>query len=804
MELLLGLVAGLVPIALIVLLIVYISKTNTISLKINLLERELHHLRQLEGDVAELKGKVPAQKQVAQPGAVERISEPQPAIHAASSFSVPQPQTVQQAAALPPPVSPSLHFPASPPSRTREEWEALIGGRLLNRIGAIALIIGVGFLLKYAFDNNWITETMRVGIGFAIGAGLLVGASRMHKKDFEVFAQGLVGAGLAVLYLSVFASFYFYRLVPQTVAFLMMSVVTMLAFLQAFKYDSLAVSLLGLLGGFLTPFLLSTGEANEVGLFTYIALLDAGVLAVLLMKDRWAILEPLSLGATYFIYLLWYKEYYTSGSLLPAVYFIIVFWVLFFALDVYRNLKSLASFKEIRMGVAAANALFFYVALYSLIEPEHHGMMGLVTLLIGVAYFGTAMFVQRKKVDATEAYFRQVLTAIVLLVLATAIEFTGFRTVQWWSVEALALMYCGVRWNYRFVWISGTVLFTFALIKLLYVPESFSASPVVDTGLLLNQRAFTFALLSASIAVGAFMVKKILEEPSRLVAKILDYAWPIIVFVLLTVETTGYFRVLMNSSPVDMLNGIEFKELMTLAVAWMMYSLLLVWSGIQWKVIPWQHVGLAVAMLSVCLAAMRGITYVSIQDFTLIANSRMLSMLVVLAGVVVHAHWMRNKTYLGSWNAEALSVVGVIIVLLLLDLITGETKDVFQKAKYLWEQESGYSEGSAELSRLLNLQQLSLSAVWLLYSVVLMVVGIWRRQRGIRISSIVLFGLTILKIFIYDLSFLQTPYRIFSFIGLGVILLAVSYLYQKYKDVILAEVKLAKANEGATNSSLSG
>jgi len=247
--------------------------------------------------------------------------------------------------------------------------------------------------------------------------------------------------------------------------------------------------------------------------------------------------------------------------------------------------------------------------------------------------------------------------------------------------------------------------------------------------------------------------------------------------------------VFMNSSSADLLNSIEFKELMTVAVVWMTYSLLLVWSGIWWNMIPWKRVGLAVAVLSVCLAALRGITYMAVQDFTLIANFRVLSMLVVLAGVVMHARWMRSKTYLGNWNADALSVVGVIIVLLLLDLITGETKDVFQKAKYSWEQESGYSEGSAELSRLSNLQQLSLSAVWLLYSVVLMVVGIWRRQRGIRISSIVLFGFTILKIFIYDLSFLETLYRIFSFIGLGVILLAVSYLYQRYKDVILGEVK---------------
>jgi uncharacterized membrane protein len=90
-------------------------------------------------------------------------------------------------------------------------------------------------------------------------------------------------------------------------------------------------------------------------------------------------------------------------------------------------------------------------------------------------------------------------------------------------------------------------------------------------------------------------------------------------------------------------------------------------------------------------------------------------------------------------------------------------------------------------SDLENMKQLCLSAVWLLYSISLMGIGIWRRMRSVRVIAIVLFGVTILKIFIYDLSFLETLYRIFSFIGLGVVLLVVSYLYQHYKDLILQE-----------------
>jgi len=230
--------------------------------------------------------------------------------------------------------------------------------------------------------------------------------------------------------------------------------------------------------------------------------------------------------------------------------------------------------------------------------------------------------------------------------------------------------------------------------------------------------------------------------------------------------------------------AINFKELMSLSVIWMAYSIPLLWFGINKKMTPWQHVALAVGLFSVCLAAIRGLSYEHIRDFQLFVNYRVLAMLLVIAGTVVHVRWLRGKNPLGAWNAGVVSSIGVVIVVLLLDLVTGETKDYFEQFLF------GMNSSDVEYSRLRNLQQLSLSGVWLLYSIILMIVGIWRRQRGIRIVSIILFGFTILKVFIYDLSFLETLYRIFSFIGLGVILLAVSYLYQKYKDVILGVEKL--------------
>ena len=296
----------LVVLVLFILLLVYISKTSALANRLEFLARELSvHLARIQ----ELEGKVVARPQ----------PPPQPPPVTAAAPSVPIPPPIPQASA-PSTVRPeppaTVTLPPPKPSRTREEWEALIGGKLLNRIGALALIIGVGFFLKYAFDNNWITETMRVVIGGVVGLVLLFIADRAQRKGYQIFSQGLVGAGLSVLYLSVYASFNFYALIPQSVAFVLMGGVTVLTFIEAFKNDSLAVAILGWAGGFLTPFMLSTGAANEVGLFTYIALLDAGILAVVVMRGRWIVLHALTLAATYVVYFAWNVEYYTSDDLL--------------------------------------------------------------------------------------------------------------------------------------------------------------------------------------------------------------------------------------------------------------------------------------------------------------------------------------------------------------------------------------------------------------------------------------------------------------------------------------------------------
>ncbi len=811
----------------------------------------------------------------------------------------------------PVPVSaPSLPAPPPAPSKTKEEWEALIGGRLLNRIGALALIIGVGFFLKYAFDRNWINEWVRVLIGVATGSALLAGAARSHTRGLAIFAQGLVGAGISILYLSAYASFNYYALVSQPVAFFLMGVVTVVAFLQAFRYESLAVSLLGWIGGFLTPFLLSTGDPNATGLFTYIALLDAGILAVLLLKPRWVILEPLTLAATYAVYFLWYGDAFGEQHLAVAVFFLCVFWLLFHGLDTARTLFTSERTTVLHRLLGGTNALAFSIGMYLIIDPDHHLWTGGVAALFAALYAGTAILISRRRTDRTAEVMQNAITAVVLVVLAAEIHFEDLVVIPVYALEVAALAWIGLRRDLRYVWIASLAVLAWAVAVLLVTPGALVWSDPSAFTLLLNRRAGAFLALIAATAAVLLAARRAPRRMTPQLAPVLHSTWMFLAFLLLTIEINDLFRSMLVAAEGTAEAALRFQQGLAITAAWTTFAIPLTWCGElldirpvrlagiivaclavlkaiaasaayvpieqfvpvlnprfamfalvggtslwqalwlrrkdrfafgEWLHIPWilawftcctvetidafRHTilfapdaardelvflrlmtlagiwtlasvpliwagarsgrrvildaGFAIAALGTALALVRGFAYDPVTALVPVVNTRAAVLLVVIAVLAWSMVVTRRGTPPHPWLDEIVLAVRLLIIAATLVLITGEIRDIFERQIALLPEDT-----NGQAHHLANLEQMLLSSAWLVYSILLMGYGLWRRTRVLRIAAIVLFGVAILKIFIYDLSFLDTVYRIVSFIGLGVILLSVSYLYQRYRGLI--------------------
>jgi uncharacterized membrane protein len=768
--------------------IAVIVRLTSLSSKTGDLERQIHSLlnrtAELEKKVRQTPPGLPVSERGVPPSTSAPVQIPVQTVAPPPAAAVPP---VPPRQATPPPVPAPLitGLGERPPSRSREEWEALIGGKLLNRIGAVALILGMGFFLKYAFDNNWITETLRVIIGGVLGGICLVLANSTSRKGFQIFSQGLVGAGIAILYLSVFASFNYYALVSQPVAFLLMAAVTVIAFEEAFRYDALAVSLLGLIGGFLTPFLLSTGEANMVGLLSYTAILDIGLMVVILRKDAWMVLEPLAMLGTYSIYLSWYAAFFREADLIAALLFLTLFWLIFHGMDVVRIRRVTISFFEIRRAMSIVHSVVYYLCLYQLLQNQSHDLVAGVTLSLGALYAGSAFLAEGGERERNFIFGQLIVTGMVLLFTATIIEYRSFTRVMVCSLEALVLGWSGLRARQKTVWRTAFFCFPILGMALLGLRGSLAYLPIEEFRLLLTQRALAFGVVGASVGIAGMLYGKLALSPAQKVKDLFHYGWLAALFVGLTVETNDLFRLWMIGQADAVRDHLTFQRYMTIAGVWTLAAWPLLWVGLRTKLRPLFFSSLWIILAAVCIACLSGFRYSPIELYQIALNGRVLVLLLLCAASIHVASLLARSSQEFDWVPEFRSIYRYVPVILLLALVSAETWDFFRQQIAMLDASVPTAPHEEELMRLANLQQISLSAVWLLFSIVLMVLGLWRRDRALRLQSIALFGIAILKIFIYDLSFLETLYRIFSFLGLGVILLAVSYLYQRYRDIIL-------------------
>lgn len=672
----------------------------------------------------------------------------------------------------------------------KDEWESIIGTKLLNRIGALALIIGIGFFLKYAFDKNWISEWVRVSIGFVSGFILIFGGWHFNKKEFKVLSQGLFGSGIATLFLSVFALFNFYHLVPQIVAFVLMAIITAFTFYISIRFNSIAVAVLGWFGGFLTPFLLSTGQANEIGLFSYIVLLDLGILLIFALKSEWTILLPLVLAGTYFTFFAWADTYYINKDALITSLFLSVFWILFLLVDFYKIMTGKIKSTTIYKYTNFFSYVLFYCSFYFVFNKGYHDWLGLVTLIIAGKYFGLLWLNNKKYPDDTEDRNLLLIPAIVFVILATIIQFKSYITISFVAMEALALVYIGSKRNIKLLLNIALFVFVFIVMKQFISDDEIHIN-YNNFIVLFNTRILGLVFISHSAFLSSYFLGSIdIENKNITSIKFYEYISALAIIYLAGSEIVNYHTLLLHLSKGYNSASIEFTETLSIGMFLVLYSISAIFLGFKYKRDSFLHLGIGTGVFGILTGLIGGFSYQPIAQFNAIFNYRALTLFIqilTLSGILL---LIRRNLTAKKWMNTAYNTGFITFILMIVVLISLETADHFnyiieyyRSVTYSPIKPMGYL--VQQIDKYLNMKQLSLSGIWILYSIIMLSFGIWKRMKLLRLLSIGLFGITILKVFIYDLSFLDTFYRIISFIALGIILLAVSYLYQKYKDIIL-------------------
>ena len=290
--------------------------------------------------------------------------------------------------------APPLHAPSTKDSSPLD-LEALVGGRFLNRIGIVAIITAVSFFLKFAFDNNWIGPSGRVGIGILLGAAMFPWSQWLLSRGYSYFSEGIASLGAAVLYLSIWAGCRYYTLFSPDVGFACMIVVTASIAAVALGRNSQRIAVLSLLGGFLTPVLVSTGKDEQVVLFTYLLILGAGML-VMTARREWLSLAPISFLLSIIYFWGWYSTFYAPSKLELTIAFATLFFLLYTVLPVLHAVR-LARLNEIDILITLANALAYLSALYVMLWPRDRWPLTLLVLALSAGYVAIAAWCRLQK-----------------------------------------------------------------------------------------------------------------------------------------------------------------------------------------------------------------------------------------------------------------------------------------------------------------------------------------------------------------------------------------------------------------------
>lgn len=470
--------------------------------------------------------------------------------------------------------------PKGEPAEVRErEWEQILGGHWLARIGVIALVIGVGFFLKFAFDNNWIGPTGRVILGIVAGLAML-GGGYYWQKRYPILAQAISGGGIAILYLSIFAAFAMYDLINFYVAFAFLLLVSVASAALALRYNSIALAVIGILGAFIAPFILTvsvgagiagtTAQADQgFWLFIgYIMAVDIGVLVLSTFRNwRWFTLLAL-LGSLAVFGLLHSNEVSLMASLVSLTLILLIFvgaTTLFHI--VWRRPAQLFD-----QAVMVINAAAYFGISYGLLWGDFRIWLGSFSLLLAIFYSGLAYVVLKRGAENVRLSFFALGIALVFLTVAIPVQLgnRAWTTVAW-AAEGTVLMWLSFILRMPRLRSYSYAVFGITAVRLLFFDQMVDMRtfrPIV------NERFLAFLVSIAALYLSGYL----LRQKREILPALQEPAWPVypIFFVaanffslwVLTAEVINYFDTSLG-----------------LTALWAIYAVILLMVGMikQWR-----------------------------------------------------------------------------------------------------------------------------------------------------------------------------------------------------------------------------
>ncbi|HEV2273214.1 MAG TPA: DUF2339 domain-containing protein [Acidobacteriaceae bacterium] len=467
----------------------------------------------LEEQVAELRSRV---RRLEEALLRQGIALPKPELRAPLQSASPIPPEAIPPAATAGAAHGSPAFPLRPPGAREDDrsLESRIGSHWFNRIGILAVLIGMAWFLKLAIDNHWIGPLGRVLIGLSAGAGIIAWSERFHRRGFAGFAYSLKAVGSGILYLSLWAGFSLFHLFPGGVAFAAMILVTAFNGFLSWVQNSELLAVYAILGGFSTPLLISTGGNHEISLFSYLLVLDGAVLILVALRPWMRLLFGAFTGTALF-FAGWWWRFYNDAQSGQTAFFLACFFLIFaFAPRLIRIDPESSGHRThwdalTLVLLPMANAGLGFLGFYAIFDPSGAGWGGPWLAVAFAAFYLLLLRLPARGVLRGSPALLSSLhltAAVVFLTLAIPLKTHGRWLTIGWLVEGAALLWLALRMGSLLLRALALLCLALGLLVLVF------GSPAAAPTPFLNQR---FAAFFAGIAVFAFVARAAARAPAE-------------------------------------------------------------------------------------------------------------------------------------------------------------------------------------------------------------------------------------------------------------------------------------------------
>lgn len=697
------------------------------------------------------------------------------------------------------------------------DLEKFIGENLINKIGILILVLGISFFVKFAIDKEWINEPARVGIGILCGS-LVMAIAHKLKKNYAAFSSVLVAGAISIFYFTISIAFHEYHLFSQTVAFVIMVVITAFSTLVSVSYNRQELAVLSLIGGFAVPFMVSTGSGNYLVLFTYIAILNIGILAIAYFK-KWKIVTILAFVFTSLLFAVWYTRELFDNKLphAGALAFATLYYFIFSITIVLNNIRNKGFFSIIEYFILVTNTFFFFGMGMGIIHNWGIDFKGLFTLLLAIYNLLYAVILYRKFGLDKNAIYLLIGLALTFVTLTIPIQFKGNQITLFWAAEAVLLFWLSQKSKIKYFKSGAVIVQGLTLFSLLmdWIKYDYPAKPL---SVVINPLFIAGFVVSISLFLTYWLLKKEAATEKIFLFNVSFYTKAVLVLAIGTTYLTGFLEI--NYQAYQFL--INSASALSFPVTYhFVFVAILLFLATKFKKDKLLNLLLIIGVVSIFLYI---VTFYSIPNNEIVQNfvvnstskyafffhyiifscliyfgyqlfkkAKQIPKIAILSGklipwlfVFATVYILSNEVMVHSLNfsTDAINMKQINVEL----IKNGATE-------YSMEYEKEYlvDEKLDGIKR--QIIKIGYPILWGLFSFVFLIIGIKKQWKNLRIIALSLLGITILKLFIYDIKNVSETGKIIAFILLGVLILIISFVYQKIKKLVVDETPKSSSDE---------